>query len=52
MQNVILCISSSLHLPSASSQVFARLVFHGKIKAAMCFLTEQSWGIFAPVYTS
>ena len=34
-----------------SSRVLARLVFQGKIKAAMRFLTEQSRGSFLPLST-
>ena len=34
-----------------NSRVFARLVFHGKIKAAMRFLQEQSRGSFLPLST-
>ena len=34
-----------------SSRVFARLEFHGKVKAAMRFLMEQSRGSFLPLST-
>ena len=45
-------LKHSRHIVSAdSSRIFARLVFHGKIKAAMRFLTEQSRGSFIPLST-
>ena len=37
--------------PADSSRIFAHLVFQGKIKAAMWFLTELSWGSFLPLPT-
>ena len=37
--------------PADSSRIFTRLVFQGKIKAAMRFLTEQSRGSFLPLST-
>ena len=45
-------LEHSRHFTSAdSSHVFARLVFHGKIKAAMWFLMKQSRGSFLPLST-
>ena len=42
-------LKQSCYITSAdSSRVFARLIFHGKIKAAMHFLTEQSRWSFCP----
>ena len=37
--------------PADISHIFARLVFQGKIKAAMRFLTEQSRGSCLPLST-
>ena len=45
-------LKHSCHIASAdSSWVFAHLIFHGKIKATMRFLTEQSRGSFLPLST-